>query len=106
MENDTRQKICPPVVVVTGASAGVGRAIVRRFAREGAAIGLLARGLDGLEAARQEVEDAAARPWSCPLTSPMQTRSNGLPQQWSNSWDRSMSGSTMRWSPCSPQPST
>jgi NADP-dependent 3-hydroxy acid dehydrogenase YdfG len=61
MENDTRQKTCPPVVVVTGASAGVGRAIVRRFAREGAAIGLLARGLDGLEAARQEVEDAGGK---------------------------------------------
>jgi NADP-dependent 3-hydroxy acid dehydrogenase YdfG len=35
-------------VVVTGASAGVGRAVVRRFAQEGAHIGLLARGMDGL----------------------------------------------------------
>ncbi|HUS13256.1 MAG TPA: SDR family oxidoreductase [Pyrinomonadaceae bacterium] len=46
----------PEVVVVTGASAGVGRAIVRAFARERAHIGLLARGRDGLEAARGEVE--------------------------------------------------
>jgi NAD(P)-dependent dehydrogenase (short-subunit alcohol dehydrogenase family) len=46
----------PQVVVVTGASAGVGRATVREFARRGASIGLLARGLDGLEAARREVE--------------------------------------------------
>ena len=45
-----------PVVVVTGASAGVGRATVRAFAREGARIGLIARGRDGLEAARREVE--------------------------------------------------
>ncbi len=46
----------PEVVVVTGASAGVGRAVVRRFAREGAHIGMIARGLDRLEAARTEVE--------------------------------------------------
>lgn len=44
------------VVVVTGASAGVGRAIVREFAKHGAHLGLLARGCDGLEAARREVE--------------------------------------------------
>ncbi|HMF58697.1 MAG TPA: SDR family oxidoreductase [Pyrinomonadaceae bacterium] len=46
----------PEVVVVTGASAGLGRAIVRAFAREGAHIGLLARGRDGLEGARRDVE--------------------------------------------------
>src|SRR5438046_622108 len=45
------------VVVITGASAGVGRAAARRFARHGARIGLLARGTDGLEAARKEVEE-------------------------------------------------
>src|SRR5262245_21942606 len=45
-----------PVVVVTGASAGVGRAIVREFARRGASLGLLARGREGLEEARREVE--------------------------------------------------
>src|SRR5215211_1026380 len=45
------------VVVITGASAGVGRAAARKFARHGARIGLLARGTDGLEAARREVED-------------------------------------------------
>jgi len=43
------------VVVVTGASAGLGRAVVRAFAAGGADIGLLARGLDGLNAARREV---------------------------------------------------
>lgn len=49
------------VVVVTGASAGVGRAVVRRFAKDGACIALLARGRDGLEAARLEVEVAGGR---------------------------------------------
>ncbi len=44
------------VVVITGASAGVGRATVREFARHGARIGLIARGVDGLEGARREVE--------------------------------------------------
>ena len=44
------------VVVVTGASGGIGRAISRKFAQQGCSIGLLARGHDGLEAARREVE--------------------------------------------------
>lgn len=51
----------PEVVVVTGASAGVGRAVVRRFATAGAHVALLARGRDGLEAARGEVEAAGGR---------------------------------------------
>ncbi|MFB3915937.1 MAG: SDR family oxidoreductase [Terriglobales bacterium] len=51
----------PEVVVITGASAGVGRATVREFARRRAAIGLLARGIDGLEGARREVERAGGR---------------------------------------------
>lgn len=54
------------VVVITGASAGVGRAAVRRFAREKAAIGLLARGVDGLEAAREEVQRAGGRAIAIP----------------------------------------
>jgi NAD(P)-dependent dehydrogenase (short-subunit alcohol dehydrogenase family) len=51
----------PEVVVVTGASAGLGRATVREFARRGAHLGLLARGREGLERARQEVEAAGGR---------------------------------------------
>jgi NAD(P)-dependent dehydrogenase (short-subunit alcohol dehydrogenase family) len=49
------------VVVVTGASAGVGRATVRAFARHGADIGLIARGMGGLEGARREVEAEGRR---------------------------------------------
>jgi NAD(P)-dependent dehydrogenase (short-subunit alcohol dehydrogenase family) len=44
------------VVVVTGASAGVGRATVRQFARRGARLGLIARGRERLEATADEVE--------------------------------------------------
>jgi short-subunit dehydrogenase len=43
-------------VVITGASAGVGRATVREFAARGARIGLLSRSDVGLDAARKEVE--------------------------------------------------
>lgn len=49
------------VVVVTGASAGVGRATARAFAARGDAVALLARGEEGLAAAREEVERAGAR---------------------------------------------
>jgi len=55
------------VVVVTGASAGVGRATVRAFAREGARIGLIARGKEGLEAAAKEVEAEGGRALVLPL---------------------------------------
>ncbi len=44
------------VVVITGSSAGVGRAVAQRFAKDGARIGLLARSLEGLEGAKREVE--------------------------------------------------
>jgi len=53
------------VVVITGASAGVGRATVRAFAKRGACIGLLARGRDGLETARKEVEDLGGHGLVC-----------------------------------------
>src|SRR5689334_16276298 len=51
----------PQVVAITGASAGVGRATARAFAKAGARIGLLARGEDGLEGARQDVERLGGR---------------------------------------------
>jgi short-subunit dehydrogenase len=51
----------PEVIVVTGASAGVGRAVVREFAKDKAHIGLIARGRDGLEAAKREIESAGGR---------------------------------------------
>jgi NAD(P)-dependent dehydrogenase (short-subunit alcohol dehydrogenase family) len=50
-----------PVVMITGASAGVGRATAREFARRGAALGLLARGRAGLEAAKRDVEALGGR---------------------------------------------
>jgi NADP-dependent 3-hydroxy acid dehydrogenase YdfG len=44
-----------PIVVITGASAGIGRATARLFGARGWRVALLARGIDGLEAARREI---------------------------------------------------
>ena len=47
-----------PVAVVTGASAGVGRATAVAFARRGWRVALIARGVDGLHGAENEVRQA------------------------------------------------
>lgn len=49
------------VVVVTGGTAGVGRAAVREFARSGYDVVVLARGRAGLDAAEEEVRGAGRR---------------------------------------------
>jgi NAD(P)-dependent dehydrogenase (short-subunit alcohol dehydrogenase family) len=51
----------PRTVVVTGAGAGVGRATARMFGARGDNVGLVARGRDGLEGARGDVEEAGGR---------------------------------------------
>jgi short-subunit dehydrogenase len=55
------------VVVITGASAGLGRAAAREFGAHGAKVGLIARGIDGLEAAKREIESAGGRAMVLPL---------------------------------------
>ena len=47
--------------MVTGGTAGVGRATVRAFADNGDDVAILARGEDGLKGARGDVEDLGAR---------------------------------------------
>ena len=47
-----------PIAVITGASAGIGRATAVAFARRGWRVALLARGAEGLEGARREVVEA------------------------------------------------
>lgn len=56
----TRHRLKDAVVVVTGGTAGVGRAAARAFATEGARVAVLARGREGLEATRHELERKGA----------------------------------------------
>ena len=49
------------VVVITGGSAGVGRAVAQRFARRGCSIGVIARGRERLDAAVAEIEKMGGR---------------------------------------------
>ena len=56
----------PAVVVVTGASSGVGRATARAFGHRGMAVALLARGREGLQAAAGEIEACGATALSLP----------------------------------------
>ena len=53
-------------VVITGATSGVGRATAIAFARQGARIGLIARGEEGLEAAARDVEAAGGTALTLP----------------------------------------
>jgi len=55
------------VVVITGASAGVGRAAAQAFAKEGAHIGLIARGEAGLQGAVHDVEQLGGKALAIPL---------------------------------------
>lgn len=53
-------------VVVTGASAGVGRAVARRFAEDGANVGLIARDPERLRTAAREIGRDGGKGLACP----------------------------------------
>src|SRR5438067_9117209 len=55
------------VVVITGASAGGGRATAREFGRRGASVGLIARGTERLETAKREINEAGGKALVLPL---------------------------------------
>lgn len=62
-EKETRREDAP-IVIVTGASAGVGRAITRSFAQRGFRVGLLARSEAGLAGACEDVERLGGEPFA------------------------------------------
>jgi NAD(P)-dependent dehydrogenase (short-subunit alcohol dehydrogenase family) len=55
------------VVVITGASGGIGRAAARKFGSDGARVALIARGRRGLEGAAREVEQAGGQAMVLPV---------------------------------------
>lgn len=62
------------VVVITGATGGVGRATAWEFAKQGAKVALLARGLEQLEGTKKEVEDLGGQALTiqCDVSDPTQ----------------------------------
>jgi NAD(P)-dependent dehydrogenase (short-subunit alcohol dehydrogenase family) len=60
--NDSRRE----TVVITGGTAGIGRATAREFAGHGWSVAVLARGRDGLEATRREIEELGGTALSIP----------------------------------------
>jgi NADP-dependent 3-hydroxy acid dehydrogenase YdfG len=90
------------VVVVTGASAGVGRATARRFADEGVSIALIARGRKPLAASAREVEAAGGRALVLPLDVADSDVVEKAAEETEEKLDPIDVWSTARWRPCTP----
>ena len=66
-----------PIVLITGASRGLGREIARRLADQGAGLILTARGADALAATVRELASRAPPSWLSPATSPTRPSPHG-----------------------------
>jgi NAD(P)-dependent dehydrogenase (short-subunit alcohol dehydrogenase family) len=80
------------VVVETGSSGGVGRAVACEFGANGDRVGLLARGETGLDGALKDVERAGGRALAVPTDVADHRQVEAAAEQWSGRWDRSTSG--------------
>ena len=87
-------------VVVTGASAGLGRAIAREFGRRGARVGLLARGIDGIQAAKREIESMGGKAIILTANIADFNAVEGAAATVEQELARSTSGSTTLWRLC------
>jgi len=67
MESEKEKRFLNKVVVVTGASAGIGRAIAFAFAKEGAHLGLISRNEQRLREAKKEIENYGVKAMILPL---------------------------------------
>ncbi len=85
------------VVVVTGASSGVGRACARAFGARGAKVALLARNEGALNAAAGEVRGAGGEALVCPLDVADAAAVERPPPRWRPGGGASTPGSTSRW---------
>ncbi|MBI5543842.1 MAG: SDR family oxidoreductase [Deltaproteobacteria bacterium] len=61
------RRVAEQVVVVTGASSGIGRAVARAFGAKGARVGLIARNAEALEHAAEEIVQAGGEAMPLPL---------------------------------------
>src|SRR5438309_1894389 len=81
-----RRAASDQVVAVTGASSGVGRAIARAFGAAGAKVGLIARGLEGLEACAREILRAGGEALVLPAdvsdTAAVESAARALVDRW------------------------
>jgi NAD(P)-dependent dehydrogenase (short-subunit alcohol dehydrogenase family) len=66
MEEYAMSENRPETVVVTGGTAGIGRATAREFARHGCNVAVLARGKDGLDATRRDIEELGGKALAIP----------------------------------------
>src|SRR4051812_29132309 len=81
MSHSARQSI-----VITGGSAGVGRAIALRFARVGARVAVIGRSKTGLESVKREIESLGSKAFVFPLDvsdgSAVEAAADSVVQQW------------------------
>ncbi len=81
-------RVSKEVIVITGASGGIGRATAREFARPGVRIALLARGVRGLEGAKREVEARGAEALVIPTDVADEAQVESAAAQIEASWGR------------------